>query len=107
MTPKDSDPGFGTQKGSDVQAIEDLSPRMAVQPIRSLHYHRRTYVIGTDASAYGLNSTRLPDLDAAYDWRPVDYRTYSLNDSERDYSATEGECFAVVWAVRTVDDDVQ
>ncbi|CDF38002.1 unnamed protein product [Chondrus crispus] len=44
----------------------------------------------------------LTDMTRANDWRPVGYWSYSLSDSEHNYSATKRECFAVVWAVRTL-----
>ena len=59
-------------------------------------------MIDTDASAYQLGCTLLQEHDGANDWRPVGYWSYSLKDNERNYSATERECFAVVWAVRTL-----
>ena len=59
-------------------------------------------MIDTDASVYQLGCTLLQEHEEANDWRPVGYCSYSLSDSEGNYSATERECFAVVWAVRTL-----
>ena len=75
---------------------------MIYPPILSLPRYERPYMIDTGTSAYQLGCTLFQEHDGANDWRSVGYWSYSLNDSERNYSATERECFAVVWAVRTL-----
>ena len=72
---------------------------MINHPILALPRHGRPYMIETDARAYQIGWTLLQEHEQPNDWRPVGYWSYSLNDSERNYSATERECFAVVWAV--------
>ena len=102
MTRKDADPNFDDSTEAQLQAFETLKERMINPPILELPRHSRPYMIDTDASAYYLGCTLLQEHDRPKDWRPVGYCSYSLIDSERNYSATERECFAVVWAVRTL-----
>ena len=96
MTRKDADPNYDNPTAAQVQALEDLKSRMIAPPIFALPRYGRPYMIDTDASAYKLGCTLLQEHDGTNDWRPVGYWSYSLNDSERNYSATERECFAVV-----------
>ena len=64
-------------------------------------------MIDTTTSAYHLGLTLLQQTDEPSDWRPVGYWSYSLNESERNYSARERECFGVVWALRTLRMNVE
>ena len=100
MTHKESEPDVDNPTEAQLQAFEDLKARMIAPPIVALPRYGRPYMIGTDASAYQLGCTLLQEHDEANDWRPVGYWSSSLNDIERNYSATERECYAVVWAVR-------
>ena len=100
MTRKDADPDNPTEL--QLQAFEALKERMIYPPILALPRYGRPYMIDTDASAYQLGCTLLQEHEEAKDWRLVGYWSYSLSDSEHNYSATERECFAVVWAVRTL-----
>ena len=102
MTRKDADPDFDNPIASQLHAFEELKSRMISPRILSLPQYGRSYLINADASAYQLGCTLLQGHEGANDWRPVGYWSYSLNDSERNYSTTERECFAVVWAVRTL-----
>ena len=102
MTHKDAEPDYDNPAEAQLKAFEDLKARMIALPILALPRYGRPYVIDTDASAYELRCTLLQEHDEANDWRPVGYWSYSLNNSEPNYSATERECFAVVWAVRTL-----
>ena len=102
ITRKDSEPDYDNPTEAQLKAFEDLKARMIAPPILALPRYGRPYMIDTDASAYQLGCTLLQEHDEANDWRPVGYWSYSLNDSERNYSATERECFTVVWAVRTL-----
>ena len=102
MTRKDADPDYDNPTAAQVQAFEDLKSRMIAPPILALPRYGRPYMIDTDASADQLGCMLLQEHDGTKDWRPVGYWSYSLNDSDTHYNATERECFAVVWAVRTL-----
>ena len=69
---------------------------MITLPILALPRYGRLYMIHSDASAYQLGGTLLKEHDDLNGWRPVSYWSYSLNDIENNYSATERECFDVV-----------
>ncbi|CDF39938.1 unnamed protein product [Chondrus crispus] len=101
MTRKGADPDFYNPTEAQLNAFDNLKRCMIAPPILALPRYGRPYMIDTDASAYQLGCTLLQEHDQPNDWRPVGYWSYSLKDSERNYSATERECFAVVWAVRT------
>ncbi|CDF39628.1 Ribonuclease H (fragment) [Chondrus crispus] len=102
ITRKDSDHDFDNPTKVQLQAFESLKAAMISPPILALPRYGRPYLLDTDASAYQLGCTLLQEHDEPNDWPPVGYWSYSLSDSERNYSATERECFAVVWAVRTL-----
>ena len=102
MKRKDADPDHDNTTAAQIQAFEDLRSQMIAPPILALPLYGRPYMIDTDASAYQLRCTLLQEHDGTNEWRPVGYSSHSLNDSERNYSATELECVAVVWAVRTL-----
>ena len=96
MTRRDSDPDFYNPTGAQPQAFENLKKCMIAPPILALPRHGRLYMIDTDASAYQLGCTLLQEHEEQNDWRPVGYWSYSLSDSERNYSATDRECHVVV-----------
>ena len=102
MTRKDSDPDFYNPTEAQLQAFEHVKKCMIAPPILAWPRHGRTYMIDTDASAYQLGCTLLQEHEEPNVWSPVGHWSYSLSDSERKYSATEHECFTVVWAVRTL-----
>ena len=102
MTRKDADPDFYNPTEDQLQAFENLKKCIIALPILALLQYGRPYMIETDASAYQLGCTLLQEHDKLNDWRPGGYWSYSLTNSERNCSTTECECFAVVWAVRTL-----
>ena len=102
MTHKDADPDFENPTELQLQAFEAFKERMISPPILALPRYGRSYMIDTDASAYQLGCKLLQEHEEANDWRPVGYWSYSMSDIERNYSGTERECFAVVWALRTL-----
>lgn len=55
-------------------------------------------MLDKDASAYQPGCTLLQEQDD-YTWKPAEYWSYSLNLAERNFSATERECYAVMWGV--------
>ena len=89
MTRKDADPNFDDPTEPKLQAFEALKERIVSPPILTLPRHGRPYRIDTDASPYQLGCTLLQEHGGSNKWRPIGYWSYSLNDSERNYIATE------------------
>ena len=61
----------------------------------------RPFMIDTDASNYQLGAALLQQKDEKNptEWLPVGFFSKTLNETEQRYSATERECFAVLWSV--------
>ena len=59
---------------------------------------RCTYKLNTDACAYQVGCCLLQEQENKT-WHPIGYFSRSLTDAERNYSASERECLAVVWCV--------
>ena len=63
--------------------------------------HDKPYVIETDASDYQIGCTLLQEGNDGL-VHPVGFWSRSLTQAERNYSATEKECLAVVWSVTSL-----
>jgi len=88
---------WGTLSDEALGAFEELKRRPTEAPILALPRRQGTYTLDTDASAGQVGAVRLqeqPDQST----RPVGYWSRSLNAAQRNYSTTERECLAVVWA---------
>ena len=101
MTRKDASPDFDNPSDDQMRAFETLKERLTSPPVLALPKTGRPYIVDTDASAYQLGSALLQQQDDDV-WKPVGFWSYSLTDTERDYSPTERECYAVVWAMKTL-----
>lgn len=80
-------------------AFDTLRTALVTAPILVYPNFSRLFTLQTDASDVGIGAV-LTQLDDAGDEHPVAYASRTLSATERNYSATERECLAVVWAVR-------
>ena len=83
------------------EAFDALKQKLVEPPILALPQPGRPYMIDCDASKYGIGAVLLQQQDATQptEWATVGYYSKTLSREQRNYSATERECLAVVWAV--------
>ncbi len=85
-------------------AFDALKLALTTQPLLMAHPDwNRPFIITTDASDTGLGAVlgqRAIDDDPKMPPRPIYYLSRSLTNAERDYTTTERECLAIVWAIR-------
>jgi len=97
MTSSKGPDRWGTLSDEAMGAFENLKRRLTEAPILALPRRHGGYTLDTDANAGHVGAVLLqeqPDQST----RPVGYWSRSLNEAERNYSTTERECLAVVWA---------
>lgn len=79
-------------------AFDSLKEKLTVAPVLACPDFSKEFVLQTDASNYGLGAVLTQQIDGQE--RVVSYASRRLNGAEMNYSATEKECLAIVWAVR-------
>ncbi|KAI8436675.1 hypothetical protein MSG28_010163 [Choristoneura fumiferana] len=78
-------------------AFAKLRELLTTSPILAQADHTKPYIIKTDASSYALGAVLVQgEGDKEH---PVEYASRLLTKAERNYSTTEREALAVVWAV--------
>ncbi|GFX95603.1 retrovirus-related Pol polyprotein from transposon 297 [Trichonephila clavipes] len=83
--------------GSEQEAFRDLKLKLASPPVLKPADGTKTFVIRTDASCVALGAVLLQgEKDEEH---PIEYASRLLSSSERNYSTTEREALAVVWAL--------
>lgn len=75
-------------------AFTTLKQLLVSPPVLAFPNPNVPYVLHTDASAFALGAVLVQNE------HPVAYASRTLSSSERNYSATERECLAVVWAIK-------
>lgn len=76
------------------KAFDKLKTRLAELPMLRYPDSNIPYEMHTDASDSGLGAVLVQE------GRPVSFASRSLTTAEANYTATEKECLAVVWALR-------
>ena len=79
-------------------AFEELKSKLMEQPLLIYPDFERPFLVQTDASNDGLGAILSQESEGVE--RVVSYASRALSKAEKNYSATEKECLAVVWAVK-------
>ncbi|GFX09336.1 retrovirus-related Pol polyprotein from transposon 17.6 [Trichonephila clavipes] len=87
------------QWGFDQQnAFQTLKNSLTTPPVLKQADGTKPYIIRTDASNYALGAFLLQGEGS--DEQPIEYASQLLTPAERNYSTTEREFLAVVWALK-------
>jgi hypothetical protein len=79
--------------------FELLKLLLTTAPVLAIADPRRPFHVHTDASGFALGAVLLQeDLSCAGQFKPIWYASRLLLSAEKNYTTTEQECLAVVWA---------
>jgi hypothetical protein len=95
---KGESPQLGELTATQLQAFESLRDRLLSPPILALPKAEGQFILDTDASAEQIGCCLLQG-QADGEKLPIGYWSRGLTGAERNYSTTEKECLAIVWAV--------
>nr|XP_034194962.1 uncharacterized protein LOC117611144 [Osmia lignaria] len=79
------------------QAFDELKKRLIDSPVLAMPDWNKTFILQTDASTEGLGAVLTQEDDQGE--RVIAYASRTLNNAEKNYSATELECLAVKWGI--------
>src|SRR3954454_18919398 len=86
-------------KNQQQEAFNYLKETLTKAPILSYPEFDKPFVIFTDASKIGLGAVLSQKRENGKEY-VIAYASRSLNQAEKNYSVTEQECLAVIWAIK-------
>ncbi|KAL6421457.1 hypothetical protein ACFW04_012928 [Cataglyphis niger] len=82
----------------ETTAFRELKKTLVSAPVLACPDFARRFVLQTDATASGLGAVLTQNFEEGE--RVIAYASRTRNSAEKNYSATELECLAVVWGIR-------
>jgi len=79
-------------------ALEEVKRRLTTAPVLGCPDFDKTFVLHTDASDVGLGAVLSQDIEGQE--RVIAYASRRLTATEGNYTTTEKECLAIIWAIR-------
>ncbi|UYV76014.1 hypothetical protein LAZ67_13002151 [Cordylochernes scorpioides] len=79
------------------QSFQILKSALTTDPVLGHFKEDAETLVHTDASGYGVGAVLTQLVEGKE--KPIAYASRTLNAAERNYSTTERECLAVVWAI--------
>ncbi|XP_044317436.1 uncharacterized protein LOC123038048 [Drosophila rhopaloa] len=79
-------------------ALEEVKKRLTTAPVLGCPDFDKTFVLQTDASDVGLGAVLSQDIEGQE--RVIAYASRRLTAAEGNYTTTEKECLAIIWAIR-------
>jgi transposase InsO family protein len=98
---KGEGPHIGPLSVEQLTAFEKLREKLLQPPVLALPRKEGRYVLDTDASDHQIGSCLCQEHPDGLR-HPIGYWSRSLTSAERNYSTTEKECLAIVWAILTL-----
>ena len=80
------------------EAFERIKELIASAPVLARPAFDAQFVVQTDARDTGIGAVQLQVIDSQE--RVLEFASCTLSQAERNYSVTERECLAVVWAIQ-------
>ncbi|UYV82760.1 hypothetical protein LAZ67_22000761 [Cordylochernes scorpioides] len=88
---------FPTPRSITDDAFDSLKKALMSEPVLAYFEEQLPTELHTDASGYGIGAVLVQINDGKE--RPVGYASRTLSKAERNYSTTERECLAAIWAI--------
>ena len=80
------------------KAFQELKGKMLSYDVLVFPNFKKPFLLATDASISGLGACLSQEVNGVY--RPVGFAGRGLTSAERNYTTTEQECLAVIWAIQ-------